>query len=106
MVIGAGVMITIGVILVITAITVPIVIHGFLRTEIPAGVAVSKENEETWSALPGKYDVEIVKQYTLYNCTNPEEVRNLFNLVTNLNLYRLRLMVQDQCSLNLILFHI
>lgn len=75
MAIGAGVMITVGVILVITAIVVPIVIHGFLRTEIPPGVAVSKDNEETWSALPGKYDVEIVKQYTLYNCTNPEEVR-------------------------------
>jgi ABC-type microcin C transport system permease subunit YejE len=85
MVIGAGVMITIGVILVITAVVIPIVIHGVLRTSIPPQVAVSKENEETWSALPGKYDVEIVKQYITYNCTNPEEVRILFDLTSNSN---------------------
>lgn len=60
------------------AIIIPIIIHHKLETDIPPSVAVSKDNEEVWSALPGKYDVELVYKYNTYNCTNPEEVKTYF----------------------------
>ena len=64
----------------LTAIFVPIIINNTIEDEIPAQVAVSKENEEEWDALPGKYDVEVIKRIYLYNWTNPEEVILLLNL--------------------------
>lgn len=69
-----GIAIAIGVILMTVAIVVPIIINNTIENEIPAQVAVSKENEDQWDSLPGKYDIEVIKRVYLYNCTNPEEV--------------------------------
>jgi hypothetical protein len=59
---------------VLIAIVVPIIINNSIESEIPASVAVSKENEDQWDSLPGKYNIEVIKQVYLYNITNPEEV--------------------------------
>jgi hypothetical protein len=53
--------------LVLTAIVFPIVIHNALADEIPSSVALSKENEDDWNALPGKHNIEIIKEVYLYN---------------------------------------
>lgn len=74
MTICGGIAIAAGAVLILIAIVVPIIIHGILEDKIPAQVAISKNNEDVWSALPGKYDVEIIKKYIVFNCTNPEEV--------------------------------
>jgi len=63
-----------GVVLVISAIVFPIIITNTLHEEIPPTVAISKENEDSWNELPGKHNIEIVKQIYTYNCTNPEDV--------------------------------
>lgn len=76
-----------GVLLVLTAIIFPIVIHKALSDEIPSSVALSKENEDDWNALPGKHNLEVIKEVYLYNWTNPEEVREL--ILNWINCFRL-----------------
>lgn len=66
--------ITWGVLLILIAIIIPIVLKNVLRSQIPSNVAVSKENQEQWDALPGKFNIEVIKRVYLYNCTNPEDV--------------------------------
>lgn len=74
MAIFGGVTMGVGILLLIVAIVFPLVITRVLEEQIPPSVAVSKQNEEQWNALPGKFDIEVIKRIYLYNCTNPEEV--------------------------------
>ena len=64
-----------GVLLILIAIIIPIIFKSVLRDQIPTSVAVSKQNQDQWDALPGKFNIEVIKRVYLYNWTNPEDVR-------------------------------
>lgn len=59
--------IAIGAILILVAIVVPILINNTIESQIPGEVAVSKQNEDQWDSLPGKYNIEVIKRVYLYN---------------------------------------
>ena len=68
-----SVAIVVGVIFLAVGITLPILINKGLRSQVPVEVAVSQENEENWSEVPGDLGVNVVKWTYVYNWTNPQE---------------------------------
>ena len=65
-----GVALSIGIILVVVGITLPIIINKGIREEVPLSAAVNKENQENWDDIPGPFGIDVVKWTYLYDWTN------------------------------------
>lgn len=70
----AGVGIALGLVLITSAIVLPIVINNAVKDEVVLATAISSENQEQWDSIPGPYEIDVIKYTYVYNWTNPDDV--------------------------------
>jgi hypothetical protein len=85
-----------GFILVIVAIMVPPFLDGVLFDQAPYAAALQRDNQDSWSVVPGENDILVARKQYVYACNNPEDVMMLGARpeVTELGPYHFRISSQ------------
>ncbi len=71
--ISAGTLLVVGLTLLALGVALPIVIEE----QVNAGIDDSwmhKDDFDSWGETPGKYDLKVVREYSIFNVTNPNEI--------------------------------
>ena len=63
----------------IVSIIVPITMKNSIINGAKESAQLSQANENNWSSIPGPYDISILWNHYMFNCTNIWDVSQLFS---------------------------